>query len=158
MKAHLSYADLSRLILPKTTNPATVLQYIIGIITSQVLCSLHQSTKTISFLRSFMRIINTLKPLIRRPQSQHIMTSSSGYIKHNCDDVEFINVYSLTRLAQQLATNGPHKKEPTRRRVRGLFNGKYAIDTTDAYFVWEVPNYPQYGPESRCLPSILMVA
>lgn len=31
-----------------------------------------------------------------------------------------------------------------RRRLRGLFNGKYAFDTTDAKFVWEVTNYPQY--------------
>jgi hypothetical protein len=47
------------------------------------------------------------------------------------------------RLAQQLVANGPHKAQQTPRRVRGLFNGKYAFDTTKAFHVWEHPNYPQ---------------
>jgi uncharacterized protein (DUF427 family) len=48
------------------------------------------------------------------------------------------------RLAQKLVASGPHKAEHTARRVRGLFNSKYAFDTTNAYHVWEHPNYPQY--------------
>jgi hypothetical protein len=36
--------------------------------------------------------------------------------------------------------------EPTARRVRGLFNGKYAIDTINAHHVWELElRYPQYA-------------
>jgi hypothetical protein len=51
--------------------------------------------------------------------------------------------YSLERLAQKLASEGPHKYHPTHRRVRALFNAKYVIDSTDAYHVWEHPYYPQ---------------
>lgn len=51
---------------------------------------------------------------------------------------------SLVRLAQKLATEGPYKVEHTPRRVRALFNGKYVIDTLQAYHVWEHPNFPQY--------------
>ncbi|KAF2023373.1 DUF427-domain-containing protein [Setomelanomma holmii] len=54
------------------------------------------------------------------------------------------NTSDLARLAQKLVSNGPHKAERTSRRVRGLFNGRYAFDTTKALHVWEVPNYPQY--------------
>ncbi|KAJ4305928.1 hypothetical protein N0V90_001461 [Kalmusia sp. IMI 367209] len=50
----------------------------------------------------------------------------------------------LTKLAQKLASEGPHKSESTPRRVRALFNGKYAIDTIKAYHVWEHPYYPQF--------------
>lgn len=52
---------------------------------------------------------------------------------------------SLTKLAQKLASEGPHKYQTTPRRVRGLLNGKYAFDTINAYHVWEHPYYPQYG-------------
>lgn len=50
---------------------------------------------------------------------------------------------SLARLAQKLAAYGPYKVEPTSRRVRALFNGKYVIDTLQAFHVWEHPNFPQ---------------
>ncbi|KAL6708648.1 hypothetical protein ACN47E_002629 [Coniothyrium glycines] len=50
----------------------------------------------------------------------------------------------LVRLAQKLVSEGPFKLQHTPRRVRGLFNGKYAFDTSKAYHVWEHPNYPQY--------------
>jgi hypothetical protein len=53
------------------------------------------------------------------------------------------HMYSLVRLAQMLVEKGPHKAEHTPRRVRGLFNGKYAFDTIKAVHVWEHPNYPQ---------------
>ncbi|KAF2710249.1 DUF427-domain-containing protein [Pleomassaria siparia CBS 279.74] len=49
----------------------------------------------------------------------------------------------LTKLAQKLTSEGPHKFQETPRRVRGLLNGKYAFDTINAYHVWEHPNYPQ---------------
>jgi len=53
--------------------------------------------------------------------------------------------YSLVKLAQKLLSQGPYKFERTSRRVRALFNGKYAFDTTKAYHVWEYePRYPQY--------------
>lgn len=51
---------------------------------------------------------------------------------------------SLVRLAQKLVAEGPHKAQHTPRRVRGLFNGRYAFDTTKAFHVWEYPNYPQF--------------
>ncbi|KAI8943064.1 hypothetical protein NX059_001100 [Plenodomus lindquistii] len=50
----------------------------------------------------------------------------------------------LVRLAKQLVAEGPHKAEHTARRVRGLFNGQYAFDTTDAFHVWEHSRFPQY--------------
>jgi uncharacterized protein (DUF427 family) len=51
---------------------------------------------------------------------------------------------SLVKLAQKLVSEGPHKHEPTPRRVRGLLNGEYAFDTIEAYHVWEHPYYPQF--------------
>ncbi|KAF2647706.1 DUF427-domain-containing protein [Lophiostoma macrostomum CBS 122681] len=60
----------------------------------------------------------------------------------------------LVKLAQKLASEGPHKIVPTPRRVRGLFNGKYVFDTTKAYHVWEHPWYPQfYIPLSSITPA-----
>ncbi|KAF2865456.1 hypothetical protein BDV95DRAFT_652223 [Massariosphaeria phaeospora] len=50
----------------------------------------------------------------------------------------------LVKLAQKLTSEGPHKYQPTPRRVRGLLNGKYAFDTIGAYHVWEHPYYPQF--------------
>lgn len=52
--------------------------------------------------------------------------------------------HSLTKLAQKLASEGPHKIEATPRRVRALLGGNYVVDTTKAYHVWEHPYYPQY--------------
>ncbi|KAF2278575.1 DUF427-domain-containing protein [Westerdykella ornata] len=52
--------------------------------------------------------------------------------------------FSLEKLAQNIVANGPHRAEPTPRRVRGLLNGKYAFDTIEAYHVWEHPYYPQF--------------
>ena len=46
---------------------------------------------------------------------------------------------SLEALGKKLATEGPHKVEGTRRRVRGLLGGKYVFDTTAAKYVWEHP-------------------
>jgi hypothetical protein len=58
-------------------------------------------------------------------------------------------MYSLERLAQKLIRQGPCKKETTARRVRGLFNGKYAFDTINAHHVWELElRYPQYAAAS----------
>ncbi|XP_014562331.1 hypothetical protein COCVIDRAFT_32774 [Bipolaris victoriae FI3] len=51
----------------------------------------------------------------------------------------------LVKLAQTLIRDGPKRIEPTFRRIRGLFNGKYAFDTTQARHVWELDlRYPQY--------------
>ncbi|ORX95874.1 hypothetical protein BCR34DRAFT_187234 [Clohesyomyces aquaticus] len=50
----------------------------------------------------------------------------------------------LIKLAQKLTSEGPHKAEATPRRVRALLNGKYALDTTGAFHVWEHPYYPQF--------------
>ncbi|OAL49074.1 DUF427-domain-containing protein [Pyrenochaeta sp. DS3sAY3a] len=64
------------------------------------------------------------------------------------------NTGDLEKLAQKLVSEGPHKVEQTPRRVRGLFNGKFAFDTTSAYFVWEHPYYPQfYIPASSITPA-----
>jgi hypothetical protein len=39
---------------------------------------------------------------------------------------------------ERLTATGPAKVEDAkRRRVRGLFNGKYVFDTLDAVYVWE---------------------
>jgi hypothetical protein len=58
-------------------------------------------------------------------------------------DVEAINLSSLEKLAQKLASEGPYKYQSTPRRVRGLLDGQYAFDTVDAYHVWEHSRYPQ---------------
>jgi len=50
----------------------------------------------------------------------------------------------LENLARKLVKDGPYKHESTPRRVRGLFNGFYAFDTTRAQYIWEHPNYPQF--------------
>ncbi|KAF1927538.1 DUF427-domain-containing protein [Didymella exigua CBS 183.55] len=54
------------------------------------------------------------------------------------------NNSGLIRLAQKLASDGPYRVETTHRRVRALFQGKYVIDTLQAYHVWEHPNFPQF--------------
>ena len=51
---------------------------------------------------------------------------------------------------------GPHKLEKTSRRVRGLYDGIYVFDTTEARFVWEHPYYPQfYIPKSAVKDAVL---
>ncbi|KAL9130158.1 MAG: hypothetical protein Q9217_001593 [Psora testacea] len=47
-------------------------------------------------------------------------------------------------LALKLLRDGPRKLEKTPRRVRGLFDGAYIFDNTDAHHVWEHPYYPQF--------------
>jgi hypothetical protein len=47
--------------------------------------------------------------------------------------------FSLHDLAVKIATDGPTKLEPAKRRVRGLVDGSWLFDTTDAMFVWEHP-------------------
>ncbi|KAF2733883.1 DUF427-domain-containing protein [Polyplosphaeria fusca] len=77
------------------------------------------------------------KPLPRHPRYFHMASNSD-----------------LIKLAQKLASEGPHKAQETPRRVRALFNGQYAFDTTKAFHVWEHPYYPQlYIPTSSFLPS-----
>ena len=68
-----------------------------------------------------------------------------------------LNEYcSLTKLAQTLLEKGPHKLEKTSRRVRGLYDGIYVFDTTEARFVWEHPYYPQfYIPTSAVKDDVL---
>ena len=51
---------------------------------------------------------------------------------------------SLKDLAWKLLKDGPHKKEETPRRVRGLFDGIFVFDTTEASYVWEHPYFPQF--------------
>ncbi|KAL1799405.1 hypothetical protein ACET3X_003442 [Alternaria dauci] len=60
----------------------------------------------------------------------------------------------LVRLAQKLVRDGPCRIEHTARRVRGLFNGKYAFDTLNAHHVWELElRLPQfYVPISSFTP------
>ncbi|KAF2126970.1 DUF427-domain-containing protein [Dothidotthia symphoricarpi CBS 119687] len=62
----------------------------------------------------------------------------------------------LVKLAQRLTSEGegPYRCEHTPRRVRALLNGKYVIDTIEAYHVWEHPNFPQfYVPVSSFTPD-----
>ena len=49
-----------------------------------------------------------------------------------------MKLLSLTKLAQELLANGPHKLERTSRRVRALYDDIYVFDTTEYVF----PNYP----------------
>ncbi len=60
------------------------------------------------------------------------------------------------KLAHTLLEKGPHKLEKTTRRVRGLYDGIYVFDTTEARFVWEHPYYPQfYIPNSAVKDAVL---
>ena len=34
--------------------------------------------------------------------------------------------------------------EPVPRRIRAVLGGQTVLDTTQALYVWESPNYPQY--------------
>ncbi len=43
----------------------------------------------------------------------------------------------------QMITPAGHS-EPAPRRVRAVLNGQTVLDTTNAVYVWESPNYPQY--------------
>lgn len=51
---------------------------------------------------------------------------------------------NLTKLAQKLVSEGPHKYEQTPRRVRGLFNGQFIFDSINAHHVWEHPYFPHF--------------
>ncbi|KAL2053729.1 hypothetical protein ABVK25_006033 [Lepraria finkii] len=67
-----------------------------------------------------------------------------------------LKMSSLTKLAQTLLANGPHKLENTSRRVRGLYDSIYVFDTTEALLVWEHPYYPQfYIPSSAVKHDVL---
>jgi uncharacterized protein (DUF427 family) len=47
--------------------------------------------------------------------------------------------------------------EPVPRRVRAVLGGEVVLDTTDARYVWEWPNYPQYYiPLADVHPSVLV--
>lgn len=47
--------------------------------------------------------------------------------------------------------------EPVPRRVRAMLGGEVVLDTTDARYVWEWPNYPQYYiPLADVHPSVLV--
>ncbi|HEY7627818.1 MAG TPA: DUF427 domain-containing protein, partial [Ilumatobacteraceae bacterium] len=41
-------------------------------------------------------------------------------------------------------TRGTVRTEPSDKRVRVFFGGEQIVDTKDALYVWEGPNYPQY--------------
>ncbi|KAH4043138.1 hypothetical protein HBH98_230720 [Parastagonospora nodorum] len=84
-----------------------------------------------------MRVVNRLKRFLTPIPQQRTMS----------------NTTDLVRLAQKLVADGPHKSQHTPRRVRGLFNGKYAFDTTKACHVWEHPNYPQFYVPVSCFTS-----
>jgi uncharacterized protein (DUF427 family) len=47
--------------------------------------------------------------------------------------------------------------EPVPRRIRAMLGGEVVLDTTDARYVWEWPNYPQYYiPLADVHPSVLV--
>jgi uncharacterized protein (DUF427 family) len=47
--------------------------------------------------------------------------------------------------------------EPAPRRVRAEFSGEVVLDTTEARYVWEWPNYPQYYiPVADVQPGVLV--
>jgi len=92
-----------------------------------------------------MFILSGLKAVSQRPRSLYTMAEPlDESVTRKCKSGSIAdNELSLTKLAQKIAADGPHKYEKTPRRVRALFNGQYAIDTTKAYHVWEHPYYPQ---------------
>jgi hypothetical protein len=51
---------------------------------------------------------------------------------------------SLPQLARSLLNQGPHKIQPSSRRVRVTLNHTYIVDTTRAVHVWEHARYPQF--------------
>jgi uncharacterized protein (DUF427 family) len=63
----------------------------------------------------------------------------------------------LRTLAATLLTTGPHKLEPTPRRIRILFGGTYIADTIHSRFVWEHPYFPQYYLPKSDLPELKKV-
>jgi uncharacterized protein (DUF427 family) len=49
------------------------------------------------------------------------------------------------------------RTEPSRKRVRIVFGGTVVVDTDDALYVWENPNYPQfYVPREALAPGVLV--
>src|SRR5690242_14113336 len=49
------------------------------------------------------------------------------------------------------------RTEPSRKRVRIVFDGSVVVDTDDALYVWENPNYPQfYVPRDAVAPGLLV--
>ena len=45
--------------------------------------------------------------------------------------LKLIDILSLTKLAQNLLADGPHKLEKTSRRIRALYDNLYIFDTTE---------------------------
>ncbi|SLM36285.1 Protein of unknown function DUF427 [Lasallia pustulata] len=59
----------------------------------------------------------------------------------------------LTALARTLVANGPHKSEPSPKRVRVLFSQTWIADTTAAVYVWDHPHFPQYYLPLSAFPT-----
>ena len=53
---------------------------------------------------------------------------------------------------------GQVRTEPSDKRVRIYFGGELIADTTDALYVWEGPNYPQYYIPGRDIAPNVLVA
>ncbi len=54
-------------------------------------------------------------------------------------------------------TRGAVRTEPSHKRVRIFFGGKLIVDSTDALYVWEGPNYPQYYVPMRDVAEGVLV-
>jgi uncharacterized protein (DUF427 family) len=54
-------------------------------------------------------------------------------------------------------TRGAVRTEPSHKRVRIFFGGKLIVDSTDALYVWEGPNYPQYFVPMRDVAEGVLV-
>lgn len=68
-----------------------------------------------------------------------------------------VEMASLSKLAQNLLANGPHKLEKTSRRVRALYDNLYIFDTTEARYVWEHPYYPQFYIPISAIKSVSLI-
>jgi len=56
----------------------------------------------------------------------------------------------------QMITPAGHV-EPVPRRIRAVLGGEVVLDTTEALYVWEWPNYPQYYvPVTDVTPAVLV--
>lgn len=62
----------------------------------------------------------------------------------------------LREVARHVLKDGPHKTQPTSRRVRVIHHGSTIVDTTKAVHVWEHPYYPYfYIPTSELKSCVL---
>lgn len=86
--------------------------------------------------------------------SQEACGSGNGEVRASLSEslIKLMNLLSLTKLAQNLLANGPHKLERTGRRVRALYDNLYIFDTTE-YVSFRFPLLDHMFTILRCRNS-----